>query len=168
MKKNSNLSKKSNFRLQGTDGIRSDARLATPDEKKEPLKTFLEQKIITPEFMELYTYAWVMSIVSKKPKVKNPAIVLGWDPRDVDKKFSEAVIKGIRKAGANAISLGIVPTPLIPIYLLYCQAQGGIMITASHNPKDQNGIKRIGNEFCDDDTNVVSLDEYRKLRLEES
>jgi len=141
MKKNSNLSKKSNFRLQGTDGIRSDARLATPDEKKEPLKTFLEQKIITPEFMELYTYAWVKTIANKKPKVNNPAIVLGWDPRDVDTKFSEAVIKGIRKAGANAITLGIVPTPLIPIYLSYCQAQGGIMITASHNPKDQNGIK---------------------------
>ena len=141
MKKNSNSPQKPHFRLQGTDGIRSDARLATPDEKKEPLKVFLEQKIITPEFMELYTYAWVRSIIIKKPKIKNPAIVLGWDPRDKDTKFAEAVIKGIRKAGANAISLGIVPTPLVPIYLLYCQAQGGIMITASHNPKDQNGIK---------------------------
>ncbi len=141
MKKNSNLNKNSKYRLQGTDGIRSDARLATPDEKKLPIKTFLEQKVITPEFMELYAYAWVKSIINKKPKVNNSAIILGWDPRDKDTKFADAVIKGIRKAGANAISLGIVPTPLVPMYLLHCQAQGGIMITASHNPKDQNGIK---------------------------
>ena len=91
--------------------------------------------------MEFYAYVWVQSILAKTPKIANPSIVLGWDPRDTEEKFVEAVIKGIRKAGANAILLGIVPTPLVPIYLLYCEAQGGIMITASHNPRDQNGIK---------------------------
>jgi phosphomannomutase len=37
--------------------------------------------------------------------------------------------------------LGVVPTPLVPLFMLHNGAAGGIMVTASHNPKDQNGIK---------------------------
>lgn len=66
---------------------------------------------------------------------------MGWDPRDPSGIFIEAVIKGIRKAGANALVLGVVPTPLVPLFMMYQSADAGIMITASHNPNDQNGIK---------------------------
>ena len=37
--------------------------------------------------------------------------------------------------------LGVVPTPLVPLFMLHEKADCGIMITASHNPNDQNGIK---------------------------
>ena len=41
----------------------------------------------------------------------------------------------------NALVLGVVPTPLVPMFMLYKQAGAAFMVTASHNPKDQNGIK---------------------------
>lgn len=134
------------FRLQGTDGIRREVRPAASKEFESltPLQVFLERGFITEEFMELYVFAYVGYLLKTgKMRIKE-AIVVGWDPRDVDGKFTGAVVKGILKAGATALTLGIVPTPLVPTYMLYKNAKGGFMITASHNPKDQNGIKT----FC--------------------
>ncbi len=88
--------------------------------------------------MELYAYSHIKNL-SKTKSTKN--VVVGWDPRDPSGVFMDAVIKGIRKAGANALVLGVVPTPLVPLFMLHQRADSGIMITASHNPNDQNGIK---------------------------
>ncbi len=127
-------------RLQGTDGIRRETRKSNIAECKglTPQKVFLEKGWINEQFMELYVYSHIKNI-PKKRGVKD--IVLGWDPRDPSGLFVDSVIKGIRKAGANALVLGIVPTPLVPLFMLYKKADSGIMITASHNPNDQNGIK---------------------------
>ncbi|GJL78568.1 MAG: hypothetical protein NPINA01_15570 [Nitrospinaceae bacterium] len=134
------------LRLQGTDGIRREVR---PQSSKEftgltPQQVFLEQGFITEKFMELYAFAYVNSLIKKRRGKPGDGFVVGWDPRDVKGTFTRAVIAGIRKAGANAWVVGIVPTPLVPAFALYKQAKGGFMITASHNPKDQNGIKT----FC--------------------
>ena len=72
---------------------------------------------------------------------KNRTFVIGWDPRDSSGIFTDAVVRGVRKAGGEALVLGVVPTPLVPLFMLNEDAAGGIMVTASHNPKDQNGIK---------------------------
>jgi len=129
-----------NQRMQGTDGIRRETRQSNIAECKglTPQQVFLEKGWINEQFMELYVYSHIKNL-QKKSGVKD--IVLGWDPRDPSGVFVDAVIKGIRKAGANALVLGVVPTPLIPLFMLYEKADGGIMITASHNPNDQNGIK---------------------------
>lgn len=134
------------LRLQGTDGIRREVRPADSKEFKglTPQQVFLERGFITEEFMELYAYAYVGHLIKTKKMKRGEAIVAGWDPRDVAGTFTGAVVQGIRKAGAAALTLGIVPTPLVPTYMLYKNAKGGFMITASHNPKDQNGIKT----FC--------------------
>ena len=88
--------------------------------------------------MELYAYSCTKNL----PKIKTTKnIVVGWDPRDPSGVFVNAVIKGVRKAGANALVLGVVPTPLVPLFMLHQKADCGIMVTASHNPNDQNGIK---------------------------
>ena len=69
------------------------------------------------------------------------SVVIGWDPRDPKGDYTSAVVSGICKAGVNALILGVVPTPLVPMYMLYKKARSGLMVTASHNPRDQNGIK---------------------------
>ena len=127
----------SNDRIQGTDGIRrpvalaSDARVAglTPQE------AFLKKGLITEEFIELYTYAYVSSL--ERPG----EIVIGWDPRDPAGDFTGAAVRGIRKAGADAVALGICPTPGVALYLVWRGAAAAFMVTASHNFRDQNGIK---------------------------
>ena len=132
-----------NFRLQGTDGIRREVRLSShPSLKgKTPLQAFLEDGVITDRFMEQYAYAHVLSLIKTRQLRRGDSLVVGWDPRDVKGKFNGAVVRGIRKAGVHARVLGVVPTPLVPMMMLATGAGGGFMITASHNPKDQNGIK---------------------------
>ncbi|MBC8284166.1 MAG: hypothetical protein H8E32_10150 [Nitrospinae bacterium] len=132
--------KPSSQRLQGTDGIRRETKRSHIPECNDltPQQVFLEKSWITEQFMELYAYSHIMNL-PKTRGIKN--VVVGWDPRDPSGIFIDAVIKGIRKAGANALVLGIVPTPLVPLFMLYEKADCGIMITASHNPNDQNGIK---------------------------
>ena len=129
-------------RLQGTDGVRREIKPAKDSECRgqTPIQVFLEKGWITEEFMELYAYCYVKNQPQKKP-AKNLTIVIGWDPRDPSGIFTEAVVRGVRKAGGKALVLGVVPTPLVPLFMLHEGADGGIMVTASHNPKDQNGIK---------------------------
>ena len=127
-------------RLQGTDGIRRETKRSHISDCKglTPQQVFLEKSWITEQFMELYAYSCTKNL----PKIKTTKnIVVGWDPRDPSGVFVNAVIKGVRKAGANALVLGVVPTPLVPLFMLHQKADCGIMVTASHNPNDQNGIK---------------------------
>ena len=127
-------------RLQGTDGIRREIRSAKDSECRgsTPLQIFLAKGWITEEFMELYVYCYVKNQSSAH---KKRTFVIGWDPRDPSGTFTEAVVRGVRKAGGEAMVLGVVPTPLVPLFMLHSGADGGVMVTASHNPKDQNGIK---------------------------
>lgn len=132
------MNKPGKQRLQGTDGIRRETKRSHIPECRglTPQQVFLEKSWITEQFMELYVYSHIKNLSKTKTN-----IVVGWDPRDPSGIFIEAVIKGIRKAGANALVLGVVPTPLVPLFMMYQSADAGIMITASHNPNDQNGIK---------------------------
>jgi phosphoglucosamine mutase len=134
------MNKPGTQRLQGTDGIRRETKLSNDSECKglTPQQVFLEKGWITEQFMELYAYSYIKNLSELKAP-KN--VVVGWDPRDPSGIFIEAVIKGIRKAGGNVLALGIVPTPLVPLFMLHQNADCGVMITASHNPNDQNGIK---------------------------
>jgi len=130
------------IRLQGTDGIRREIRHAKAIVPAvSPQVAFLEQGFLTEEFMELYAYAQVSLWLEKNECASAGGVVIGWDPRDPSKIFTNAVVQGIRRAGASAWVLGVIPTPLVPLYMVYADAMGGLMVTASHNPPDQNGIK---------------------------
>lgn len=137
---------RADFRLQGTDGIRREVKPASSPEFRglTPQQVFLERGIISEAFMELYAYAHVSDLMKTKRMRAGEGFVVGWDPRDIAGTFTGAVVRGVRKANAAALVLGVVPTPLVPIYMMYKSAGGGTMVTASHNPKDQNGIKT----FC--------------------
>jgi len=131
------------FRLQGTDGIRREVKLFSSQETTSltPQEVFLELGFITEEFMEIYAYAHIKQLMSAGKILNGDSVVIGWDPRDPKGNYTSAVVSGVCKAGVNALILGVVPTPLVPMYMLYKNARGGFMVTASHNPRDQNGIK---------------------------
>ncbi len=70
-------------------------------------------------------------------------IVVGTDTRASRAILKEAVAEGLKKAGCNVLDLGIIPTPTVALMVKELGASGGIVITASHNPAEWNGLKFI-------------------------
>ena len=96
---------------------------------------------MTPDFFEHYAYAYATLIFDQFDVKPGDSIVVGWDPRDCEGSFNQAATDGLRKAGLRVIQIGVIPIPAIPLYMLSLNAVGGMVLTASHNPSDQNGIK---------------------------
>ncbi len=132
-----------NFRIQGTDGIRRETALSSAPELAglSPQQALLERGYITERLMELYAYAQAQILLRAGSAKPVSDFVIGWDPRDATGTFTEAVIRGVRKAGCNALALGVVPTPLAQMFIAKYRCAGGFMVTASHNPAGQNGVK---------------------------
>jgi len=77
-------------------------------------------------------------------KVNNAkTVVIGRDIRKSSPELSEALANGIIDAGADVIDIGICGTEMIYFGTPYFNADGGIMITASHNPPEYNGLKFV-------------------------
>ncbi len=70
-----------------------------------------------------------------------PKIIVGKDTRISSDIIECAIVGGICSVGANAEVLGIIPTPAVAILVKNYNADAGIMISASHNPIEFNGIK---------------------------
>jgi phosphomannomutase / phosphoglucomutase len=66
---------------------------------------------------------------------------VGRDCRLSSPDIREALIQGILKTGVHVIDLGICPTPLVYFSLRTLDVQGGVIVTASHNPPEYNGFK---------------------------
>ena len=128
-------------RVQGTDGIRREVRPQALFPGLSPQAVFLRHGFLTDEFLERYAFAHVSGLIQTKEAKVGDGFVIGWDPRDPRGRFTEAVVRGVRKAGLQAWVIGVVPTPLVPLFVLARRAAGGIMVTASHNPPEHNGIK---------------------------
>ncbi|MBO3842554.1 MAG: phosphomannomutase/phosphoglucomutase [Candidatus Brockarchaeota archaeon] len=70
-------------------------------------------------------------------------IAVGWDVRRSSSSLASALIDGIVSTGANVISLGLMPTPTVYFAIVHWNLDGGVIVTASHNPPEWNGFK-----FC--------------------
>ncbi|MDR0900299.1 MAG: phosphoglucosamine mutase [Methanobrevibacter sp.] len=68
-------------------------------------------------------------------------VVIGYDTRTTNQMLENAIIAGLLESGINVFKLGMVPTPLVGYATNKLNADAGIMITASHNPSEYNGIK---------------------------
>jgi phosphoglucosamine mutase len=66
---------------------------------------------------------------------------LGYDTRTTNKMLDNAITAGLLESGVNVLKIGMVPTPLVGYAVKTLNAAAGIMITASHNPSQYNGIK---------------------------
>jgi len=70
-------------------------------------------------------------------------ICLACDCRLSGSRLHDAMLNGLMRAGARVLDLGTVPTPVLYFAAVHFQADGGVMITGSHNPPEYNGIKTV-------------------------
>ena len=71
-------------------------------------------------------------------------IVIGRDPRTSGEMVKHAVVAGVLSTGSRVVDIGMCPVPTVQLQVRHRRAQGGIAITASHNPPEWNALKFIG------------------------
>src|ERR1700722_19257364 len=89
-----------------------------------------------------------------------PAIILGRDTRESGGWIAATLAEGVRKAGARVESAGIVPTPAVAFLARRHKFHAGAVISASHNPWRDNGIKLFGGDG-------FKLPDVQELAIEE-
>ncbi|WP_263359409.1 phosphoglucosamine mutase [Acidicapsa ligni] len=113
--------------LFGTDGIRGVAGIA-------PLDT-----------TTIYAVGLALAH-SLRPAAIIPRVILGRDTRESSPWITAMLAAGLRAGGAEIESAGIVPTPAIAFLAHTHGFQAGVVISASHNPWEDNGIKLFGSD----------------------
>lgn len=73
-------------------------------------------------------------------------VVVGRDMRLTSGEFADAVIQGLTEAGVEVLDIGLCGTEMVYFATSHLGADGGIMVTASHNPADYNGLKLVREE----------------------
>ncbi|MBN2517815.1 MAG: phosphoglucosamine mutase [Candidatus Altiarchaeota archaeon] len=68
-------------------------------------------------------------------------IVVGRDARNSGPQLEEAVARGLASTGISVVQVGLVPIPAINLWIMETKADGGVYISASHNPPEYNGIR---------------------------
>lgn len=91
---------------------------------------------------------------------RRPTFVIGSDTRASSDMLSSALIAGLCSVGADVIRLGVIPTPAVAYLVGKYKADAGIMISASHNPAEYNGIKIFSG-------NGLKLPDMLEERIEE-
>lgn len=114
-------------RLFGTDGVRGEANVT-----------------LLPEMA--YRLGRAATIYFGKESEEQPLIIIGRDTRISGEMFESALTAGICSAGGRAMLAGIIPTPAIAYLARKHKAKVGIVISASHNPFHDNGIKFFGGD----------------------
>ncbi len=108
-------------RLFGTDGVRGVANSE-----------------LTPELA--FNLGKAGAFVLSKSE-ERPVVLIGKDTRISGDMLEDAISAGILAMGGNVIKVGVLPTPAIAYLVRHYQADAGIVISASHNPFQDNGIK---------------------------
>ncbi|MDF2677965.1 MAG: phosphoglucosamine mutase [Bacillota bacterium] len=92
---------------------------------------------------------------------KRPKMVVGMDTRISGDMLEGALSAGLNSAGIDVLYLGVLPTPAVACLIKILDADGGVMISASHNPVEYNGIKFFNeNGFKLTDEIENSIEEY--------
>ena len=73
-------------------------------------------------------------------------VVVGQDVRPTSPSLTQALIKGLTEGGADVLDIGLCGTEEVYFATSHVKADGGIMVTASHNPSDYNGMKLVREE----------------------
>ncbi|NOZ64789.1 MAG: phosphomannomutase/phosphoglucomutase [Caldiserica bacterium] len=68
-------------------------------------------------------------------------VAVGRDVRLSSTSFKNSLVKGLLSTGCEVIDVGVVPTPVLYFSIYHFGTDGGVMVTASHNPKEYNGFK---------------------------
>lgn len=84
--------------------------------------------------------------VLTKEKAHKPTILVGCDTRISGGMLANALVAGICSVGADAIHVGVLPTPAVAYLTRHHKVDAGVVISASHNPMEFNGIKFFNEE----------------------
>ncbi len=114
-------------KLFGTDGVRGVANSE-----------------LTPEMA--FNLGKAGAYVLTKEEEERPTVVIGMDTRVSGDMLQDALSAGIMAMGANVIKVGVMPTPAIAYLVKRYGATAGVVISASHNPFEYNGIKFFNSE----------------------
>ena len=114
-------------RLFGTDGVRGVAG----SELTAELAHGLGRAAVT-----------VLAVEAKH----RPVFLLGRDPRESGNWLEDALVSGIHEAGGDVLLAGVEPTPAVAFLTIDTGADAGVVISASHNPPEYNGIKFFGRD----------------------
>ncbi len=68
-------------------------------------------------------------------------LTVGRDCRTTSDRYAEKIIQGLRSTGCDVVDLGVCPTPVFYFSIAHFEKEGGVMVTASHNPPEYNGFK---------------------------
>ncbi len=71
----------------------------------------------------------------------NRRITVGRDCRESSERYAEMVMQGLESTGCQVVDIGLCPTPVGYFSIRHLSAEGGVMVTASHNPPEYNGFK---------------------------
>ena len=101
------------------------------------------QAPITPDFMLRLGYAAGLTLVAREqlPAGERPAVLIGKDTRVSGYMLEAALDAGLSAAGVDVMLAGPMPTPAVAYLTRALRLQAGVVISASHNPYDDNGIK---------------------------
>src|SRR5690625_2787595 len=113
---------------------------------------------LTPENLVSFTAAYGTWL-------KGGTVVVGRDTRQTGQICEDIVCATLQSVGCNVIKTGISPTPTVAMAVLKHRAQGGIILTASHNPEEWNALKLLNgkSEFLDEEegNEVLKIAESR-------
>jgi phosphoglucosamine mutase len=126
-------------KLFGTDGVRG-----------------LANAELTPE-LALAVAGAAARVLVARDRSHRPVAVVGRDPRASGEMLEGAVIAGLTSSGADVLRVGVVPTPAVAFLTAAYGADVGVMLSASHNPMPDNGIKLFaaGGHKLDDDVEAA-------------
>lgn len=100
-------------------------------------------KSMTAEVARSFAGAFAAHLRSNAASETRPTLVIGRDGRGSGSELAQAVCAGACASGFDVIDLGIVATPTVGLMIGHLGAVGGIVITASHNPIEWNGMKTL-------------------------
>ncbi|MDF1592227.1 MAG: phosphomannomutase/phosphoglucomutase [Desulfobacterales bacterium] len=83
-------------------------------------------------------------------------LTVGRDCRTTSDRYAQKIIAGLRATGCDVVDIGVCPTPVFYFSIQHLKKQGGIMVTASHNPPEYNGFK-----LC------IDLDSIHGMQIQE-
>ena len=137
-------------KLFGTDGIRGIANVQ-----------------LTSQLAHDIGYAATMKLTEDNKKA--PLFVVGMDTRVSKDMIYAALVSGIMAAGGSVLDAGVIPTPAVAVLTRKLGADSGVVISASHNPYEYNGIKFFadtGHKLPDEVEDKIEEYIFDKSRLE--
>ena len=86
-------------------------------------------------------------------------VVVGMDARNSSKALYKEVLRGLEANGVKVLAVGLITTPMLYFLVNHLETDGGVIVTASHNPKEYNGLKVVEKKA----KNISGVEIFKRL-----